>query len=50
MLRKHKGLTAVAGLTLALGLGVNTVVFSMVYRMLFQPLPYPQAEQLAVVS
>jgi predicted permease len=50
MLLKHKGFTAVAVTTFALGIGVNTVVFSMVYRMLFQALPYPNAERLAVIS
>jgi predicted permease len=50
MLLKYKGFTAVAVMTFALGMGVNTVVFSMVYRMLFQALPYPDAERLAVIS
>jgi putative ABC transport system permease protein len=50
MLLKHKGFTAVAVMTFALGMGVNTVVFSMVYRMLFQALPYPNVERLAAIS
>jgi putative ABC transport system permease protein len=50
MLLKHKGLTAVAVLTLALSIGANTVVFSGIYAMLFQPLPYPNSDRLAVVS
>jgi putative ABC transport system permease protein len=37
-------------LTFALGIGVNTAVFSLVYVLLFQPLPYPNAERLAVIS
>ncbi len=50
MLLKHKGFTAAAVTTFALGMGVNTVVFSMVYVMFFQALPYPNAERLAVIS
>jgi putative ABC transport system permease protein len=50
MLLKRPGFTLIAVITLAFGIGVNTVVFSGVYAMLFQPLPYPNAERLAVVS
>ncbi|HYP30033.1 MAG TPA: ABC transporter permease [Blastocatellia bacterium] len=50
MLLKKPGFTTVAVLTFALGIGVNTVVFSGVYVLLFQPLPYPNAERLAVIS
>jgi putative ABC transport system permease protein len=50
MLRKRPGFTLIAVITLAFGIGVNTVVFSGVYAMLFQPLPYPNAQRLAVVS
>src|SRR5688500_7452547 len=45
-LLKHKAFTAVAALTLALGIGVNTAMFSVLNTFLFRSLPYPQSEQL----
>ena len=49
MLLKHKGFTAVATLTLALGIGVNTAMFSVLNTFLFRSLPYPQSSQLVRV-
>jgi putative ABC transport system permease protein len=50
MLLKRPGFALIAIITLALSIGANTVVFSGVYAMMFQPLPYLNAERLAVVS
>src|ERR1022692_194609 len=49
MLRKNLGLTVVIVLSLAIGIGANSAVFSVVDALMLRPLPYPQPERLAAI-
>jgi putative ABC transport system permease protein len=49
LLRKNPGFAAVAILALALGIGANTAIFSVIYSTLLEAMPYPQPNQIVMV-
>lgn len=49
ILRKNPGLTAAVAITLALGIGATTAIYTVVYATLLAPMPYPKPNQLVMV-
>jgi putative ABC transport system permease protein len=49
LLWQNKSFTAIAVLALALGVGPNTAIFSVIYATLYAPMPYPNSDQLVMV-
>ena len=50
MLLKNRGLTMIAIITLAIGVGANTAIFSLVYSLLMRPLPYPESDRILFIQ
>ena len=50
LLTKNPGVSLIAVVTLALGIGASTAIFSVVYAFLLRPLPYGEAERLVMVD
>src|SRR4051794_5055929 len=49
LLKKKKAFAAVAVFALAVGIGPNTAIFSVIYAMVLAPMPYPEPDQLVIV-